>query len=243
MSTKFMILSKPNDLPITNNEQNQVIMLNSDKTYILPQVIVDYYSTKGLFESNMIEWTKELCKKDKVFLDIGAHTGSYSISLAKHVKEVHAFEPQKNTYYALCGGVVLSNLDNVTCHHFGLGSEEQVGEKVLKIVSNDGGGSSLHATENILREERIEVRTLDSLQVDNIGFIKMDVEENEYYVLLGATETLKRSNYPTILFEYNYDYNDKNYDDNILFNYLKKDLRYKVIQLRGSSNMFLATMN
>jgi len=241
MSSKFFILSKPDDLPIGNNEKNQVVMLNSNKTYILPQVIIDYYSVRGLFESNMIEWCKQFCKKDQVFLDIGAHTGTYSISFANLVKEVHAFEPQKNTYYALCGGVALSNLHNITCHHFGLGSEDQVGEKVLKIVSNDGGGSSLHATQNILREERIEVRTLDSLHLDNIGFIKMDVEENEYYVLLGAGETLKRSNYPPIVFEYNYDHNNAKYEDNQLFHYFKKDLGYNVMHLSGTSNMFLAS--
>lgn len=94
-----------------------------------------------------------------------------------------------------------------------------------------------------MREERIEVRTLDSLHLDNIGFIKMDVEENEYYVLLGAVETLKRSNYPPIVFEYNYDYHNEKYEDNQLFHYLKKDLGYKVLHLSGTSNMFLASKN
>jgi len=114
----------------------------------------------------------------------------------------------------------------------GLGSPEQVGTASLKIVSNDGG-SSIHADAGIIREENIQVITLDSLKIQDIGFIKMDVEENEYFVLLGATETLKESNNPPILFE-------SNNKDPTLFNYISL-LGYNIIRLNGTNNMFLAT--
>jgi hypothetical protein len=61
----------------------------------------------------------------------------------------------------------------------------------------------------------------------------MDVEENELNVLKGAVETLKNSNYPTILFESN----DRNDD---LFDFIKQ-LSYKIVQVSGVNNMFLAT--
>jgi hypothetical protein len=112
-----------------------------------------------------------------------------------------------------------------------------VGKKTLKIVSNDGGGSSIHSTQDILREEEIEINTLDSYNFDNIGFIKMDVEENELDVLKGAKETLIRSNYPKILFE-------SNPVDKIrrieLFNYLVNELTYRIIPIGGYENMYLA---
>jgi len=193
---------------------------------------MDYYSNHGLFESWLIQWSKQFCK-GKTFLDIGAHTGTYSICLSPHSSQVHSFEPQKMTYYALCGSVALSNIQNITCHNVGLGSPEQVGTASLKIVSNDGGGSSMHADVGIIREENIQVVTLDSLKIQDIGFIKMDVEENEYFVLLGAAETLKESNNPPILFE-------SNNKDPTLFNYISL-LGYKIIQLNGTNNMFLAT--
>ena len=147
---------------------------------------------------------------------------------------MYSFEPQKMTYYSLCGSVALSNLKNVTCHNFGLGSQEQVGEKELFIVSNDGGGSTLIKNQSpVLSTETVTIRTLDSLQLKNVGFIKMDVEENELNVLKGAVETLKNSNYPTILFESN-DINEE------LFNFIKQ-LSYNIIQVSGVNNMFLAT--
>jgi FkbM family methyltransferase len=138
------------------------------------------------------------------------------------------------TYYSLCGSVALSNITNITCLNFGLGSNEQSGKNILKIVSNDGGGSTLHSNNmNVLKEEEIEIKTLDSLNIQNIGFIKMDVEDNELFVLKGSIETLKQSNYPIILFE-------SNYNNTELFDYIKY-IGYNVIQIQGVTNMFLAT--
>ena len=174
---------------------------------------------------------------DKVFLDIGAHTGTYAVSLASYCKHVYCFEPQKMTYYALCGSVALSNIDNITCFKSGLGSIDQIGQRSLKIVSNDGGGSSIHAETGVLREEAIQINTLDNFQLSDIGFIKMDVEENELHVLKGATDTLRRSNYPKILFESNPDSGEVSRD---LFSYLTDVLNYRIVQIGGSSNMYLA---
>jgi FkbM family methyltransferase len=163
------------------------------KNYILPHNNLDYYQNHGLFESSLIEWCKQFGSSDKIFLDIGSHSGTYAISLAKHFAKVYAFEPQRMTYYTLCGSVALSNLDNVHCLNFGLGSAEQVGNKELKIISADGGGSTiqeLQPHQQLLATETIEIRTLDSLQLENVGFIKMDVEGNELDVLRGAISSI-----------------------------------------------------
>ena len=236
MTTTYFILSKPTKDNITNDKDNQILFLNNRDIHILPQVNMDYYCKHGLFENNLIEWCKQFCSKEKTILDIGAHSGTYSISLAHYCKEVIAFEPQKMTYYALCGGVALSNKRNVTCMNIGLGSIEQVGYKTLNIVSDDGGGSSLHTTTGILQQETIKIEDLDSFNIENIGFIKMDVEENELYVIKGAMNTLKKSGYPTILFE-------SNSDNPELFQYLQNELPYKIINISGVSNMYLATVN
>ena len=235
MSCKYFILTKPNNKDVSYNNENQIVFLNNSKTYILPQVNIEYYMKHGLFESNLIDWTRQFCNKEKIFLDIGAHSGTYSICLADSCKHVYSFEPQKMTYYSLCGSVALSNINNITCINIGLGSQEQIGSQKLNIVSSDGGGSSLFINNtNVLATETIQINTLDSFNLENIGFIKMDVEENELFVLKGALNTLKQSNYPTILFE-------SNSSNEELFCFLK-NLHYKIIQISGYSNMFLATM-
>ena len=232
-SCAYFILTKPTGSETNNDNKTQIISLQ-DKVYILPKNNLTYYIQNGLFEKNLIEWCKQLCSKDKNMLDIGAHSGTYAISLANHCKHVYAFEPQKMTYYSLCGSVALSNITNISCIHFGLGSDAQVGKQTLNIVSLDGGGSSLHGNnQSILQTEEIEIKTLDSLNLTNIGFIKIDVEDNELQVLQFAQNTLKQSNYPKILFEMN----NKNPE---LTDFLKS-LNYDIIQISNCNNMFLAT--
>ena len=238
MSTDYFILTKSSDNRIDDNTDNQIVHLNPRKrqVFFLPEINLDYYWRKGLFECQLIEWSKQFCNNGKIFLDIGAHTGTYAISLSKYSRYVIAFEPQRATYYALCGGVAASGLsDKVVCHQYGLGSEEQVGTQMLKIVSNDGGGSSLAPAEHekVLREETIEVRTLDSFGLNSVGFIKMDVENNELNVLRGALNTLRESGYPPILFE-------SNGPNPTLFEFLKVALKYKIVTVGGVNNMFLA---
>jgi FkbM family methyltransferase len=237
MTTKYFMLTKSATNKADDNADNHIIHLNPGKrqVFLLPEVNLDYYWKKGLFECQLIEWSKQFCKSDKLFLDIGAHTGTYAISLTNSAREVVAFEPQRSTYYALCGSVAASGLSaKIVCHKYGLGSEEQVGEQTLKIVSNDGGGSSLLPGENesVIREETVEIRTLDSFKLREIGFIKMDVENNELQVLMGSQNTLKRSNYPKILFEMN--------ETNRELTGFLENIYYQIIPINGYSNMFLA---
>jgi len=51
-----------------------------------------------------------------------------------------------------------------------------------------------------LEGEAVETMTLDSLQLNNVSLIKMDVENYEYHVLEGAKETLLK-NRPILIFE------------------------------------------
>jgi len=252
--SSYFILSKAKALASNNNDTNQFISTISDNMYfILPRNNLKYHIDDGLFESHLIEWSKQYCNQDKIFLDIGAHTGTYAISLSKYSKYVIAFEPQRMTYYALCGSVALSNIENITCLNFGLGSQEQVGITQLNIISPDGGGSSIcnNSNNKIIKKENIEIKTLDTLThlqnsytypelpypelYNNIGFIKMDIEDNELECLKGAKKTLLRNNRPPILFESNI-----NSPIRIqLFEYITH-LGYKIIPITGIANMFLA---
>ena len=236
MTTKYFLLSKPTGTKVNDNTDNQIHVINSPLTCILPYSNLEYYYKNGLFEGALIEWSKQFCNKNRLFLDIGAHTGTYTLCLADLCKQVYSFEPQRQTYYALCGSVALSNKRNVECVRVGLGSPEQVGKQTLNIVSNDGGGSSVQPQNmNVLDREEIEIRTLDSFQLDDVGFIKMDIEGNELDCLNGSVETIKRSGYPIILFESNTGNNAE------LFNYIVQDIGYReVLTITGVMNMFLA---
>ena len=97
MTTRYIILTKDADAAADNNSGNQLISINRSLTYLMPSVNTAYYAERGLFENNLIEWCKQFCSKDAIFLDIGAHTGSYAITLAPFAAKVLAFEPQRQT--------------------------------------------------------------------------------------------------------------------------------------------------
>lgn len=193
-------------------------------------------------EERLIHWALQFCKSDMISLDIGAHSGTYTLNMVRHSKIVHAFEPQRKQFYDLCGSVALSNYHNhVICHHCGLGSEDQRGQQKLRVTSEDGGGSSLHVVHTtlpLLNEEIVTVNTLDDYKselMDNVGFIKIDVEGNEGYVIKGGKQVIS-SCYPTILFERN----EKDVDLCRLMTSEIESLGYGIVDITGYSHMKLA---
>lgn len=239
MSTSYFVLAKTPTQSISNNDENQIITIPHKRAYLLPQVNLDYYCKYGLFESQLIDWCMQFCHTDKIFLDIGAHTGTYALSLATLCKTVYAFEPQRMTYYALCGGIALSNTQNVIAVHCGLGSVDQVGKKILNIVSHDGGGSTIHTDphQRVLCTEEIVIKTLDSFHLSDVGFMKLDVENNELDVLRGGWETIQRCGFPPFIFELN---DTTTPHGRELTGYIREHMNYKIVHIGGTKNMYLA---
>ena len=235
-----MILMKPICSKVTDMTDSKFLDLEKDNLcYILAKIKHRDYKKSGLYEGFIIEWVRRtLCSKTKIFLDIGANCGTYTVSLASHCSEVYSFEPQRSTYYALCGSVYLSGLSNVECIRCGLGSDEQSGPNKLCIkTSDDGNGShsSLFTDKFTIREEDIEIRTLDSFNFKDVGFIKMDVEANELNVLKGAKKTIIENNYPHILFESNFKH------QSITITKLLAEYGYKHVYKTHDPYLFLAS--
>jgi FkbM family methyltransferase len=257
MTTKYFLYTKKDGYSVQDITGCQIINPASYAGTILmyPEESIDIHYNNAILEGSLIEWCKEFCSKDGIFLDIGAHTGSYSICLSDHCKEVYAFEPQKRTYYALCGSVVLSNRQNISCFQVGLGSPHQIitlgGRSPYQVVKSsinvqneDGGNSSVTDgidPEKIIRTEEIEMTTIDAFFKDRklsapIKFVKIDVENNELNVIQGAVKTLESNGYPKIVFEGHSDPEKQRH----LIDYLENILKYKVMPISGYGHMFLA---
>ncbi len=206
-----------------------------DVTHIVP----------GQYERNLVDWARELAPRSKQFIDCGAHMGSWSLVMATHFREVHAFEPQRLVFQQLCGNAALNGLTKLFAYNTGLDAEP--GQLTLQRPGVDRGSSSARAdvaarftAEGIsLSPEVVPVATLDhfSAALNDVGLIKIDVEGLELRVLQGATNVI-RNNRPKMLIECwsNDWYQD---DKNKLLGFLNV-LDYRVVSVTGYADMMLA---
>lgn len=158
----------------------------------------------GFAEKGILQWAVDtFVKPDKAFLDIGAHVGTYTWTVAPRAAHVYAFECSPRTFCYLAANVALKGVEyKVSLFPYALGDKE--GEGTYYIRSAEGGDNGIKRLSEAdagCAVARVPVRTLDSFGLENIGFVKLDVEGHEKEVLLGARETLRRSGWPKILFE------------------------------------------
>jgi FkbM family methyltransferase len=131
-------------------------------------------------------------------LDIGANHGVYGYALSRLSPEVHCFEPLAEC----CRYIQDHHAANITVHNTALA--DRAGELELHVPIIGGRTvytrASLDRPEGPCETRRVEVRTLDSYGLANVGFIKIDVEGLEAAVLHGAQHTLETC-HPTMLVE------------------------------------------
>jgi len=203
----------------------------------------------GFPEQNLINWaTNNFKNPDKDFIDIGANMGSWTLTLAPHFKNTHAFECNKDTFYYLCANICLRGLSSkVDVHQMGLGSK--TGSQTFYHRGMDGGGDGfelLGDTIDIKPEDRetISICKLDDFNLTNVGFIKIDVEGFELDVLKGATKTLEDNDYPSFIFESWRETREEGGRPAIrlrkeLFEYIES-INYKIVPLNGYDEIFIA---
>jgi FkbM family methyltransferase len=184
--------------------------------FSIDDIVTNGVRDSGFWEKENIDKSVPMLKNfaDGIVLDIGANLGSYSVPLALDFPqlEFHAFEPQRVIFYQLCANIVINRLDNVYSHNYGLSSHTGKLSVVMPEYCTDQniGGFSLDDEVrneegdwllNAGKTEDVELKTLDSLDYNNVRLIKIDVEGLELEVLKGATQTIIKNGYPPIIFE------------------------------------------
>lgn len=126
-----------------------------------------------------------------VVLDIGANVGSHAINFSKVADIVYAFEPQPRTYYNLCANLLLNLVFNVVPFNQALGS--YCGE--TRVANLDPTQPNTPMGVQVGNgDQPVAMRTIDSLGISPIHFIKIDTEGHELEILRGAQETLRKEN-------------------------------------------------
>jgi FkbM family methyltransferase len=165
--------------------------------------------------------------KGAIVIDAGSNLGGFALPVAKHLQDfggrVYCFEPQRIVFQQLCANIFINRLDNVFTHNVALGDgfgELEIPELDFQHSLNIGGLSmdadfrrqiEIDAQKGINIKNTIDAKygnfkvekiPLDSLELfQNVGFIKADIEGWELEFFQGAEQTIRRNNFPPIMFE------------------------------------------
>lgn len=137
----------------------------------------------------------------KLAIDIGGHVGLWSMWLVKEFKRVVAFEPVPEHRE-----LFLLNVDMTTCTMlpYALGTEAKIEEMEIPLETTGNAhiaiGKRHPGTRHVPHPDSfrvvygVEVRRLDSFpNLDDVGFIKIDVEGFERQVVEGGKELILRA--------------------------------------------------
>ena len=162
-----------------------------------------------------IRFLQFLTKADKYSVDIGANIGYYSALLSPVSRRVVSFEANSELIPYLT--INMQRHPNVVIFPIAAGSsngELEFNEPIAPngdVIAHSGSGASstrfLDKMGISFNAVTIPVITLDSFQLKDVGFIKIDVEGAEYEVLKGAIETINRCR-PNVVLENEYRHNE-----------------------------------
>jgi FkbM family methyltransferase len=160
------------------------------------------------FEPEMVKLFKLVASGSEIILDIGANIGCTAILFGELAKKVYAFEPSQTTFAFLEKNISKARRENVFPQNIGLGSESCESTLIFSpsnraggFISNQMQASTEHTVEKVVIQQLDEVVNYLSLQ--QIDFIKIDVEGFEGHVLRGARRTLA-SHKPVVVLELNH---------------------------------------
>jgi FkbM family methyltransferase len=167
-------------------------------------------------ETNLIGVSKYI-DPNKNILEIGGHSGTSSIFYSHCINtdsKIYVYEPQRNMYNLLCKNIIQNNLQNkiipnnlgVFCYN-GLSRmnsidiDGSIGANVLKRYNEESsepcnfGGISLGSDGEI-----INVVTIDTMDIENIGYIHCDAQGSENFLFSKGINIITKYR-PVILYE------------------------------------------
>lgn len=129
-----------------------------------------------------------------VVLDLGANIGAFSVFAAKNGARVFAFEPESTNYAQLKKNLELNSLNGVTVFKKAVGGNNGFAQMSHAKV-NRGASSIVNKRSSTF--EQVEVVTLEHALklcgVDEVDFLKVDIEGSEYSLIESASlDTLRR---------------------------------------------------
>ena len=191
-------------------QNNQFFMLNLKNDDAIP---LKYFWRYG-YEHYSLDIWYQITRKDEFYIDIGAHSGIYSIigNLKKSQNKFISIEPYYINYARLMDNLKLNNLSVNLCFLAAATNYTGTTKFNVKISGYHPNGGKISNDGNIVTS----AIKIDDMNIsEKIGAMKIDTEGYEYEALQGAEEIIKLYK-PHIIIEMN----ESSFDNAVSF--LKK---------------------
>jgi len=151
----------------------------------------------GEFSEFEVELFRQICYEGAVVVEVGANIGIHTLAIAGMVGKtgrVFAYEPQRIVFQTLCANMAINSIENVECYQIAVSSEDGfvlVPDLDYDVEENFGGVRIAGFSHG----SKVPTARLDDLlDIQQLNFLKIDVEGMEGQVIRGAStliETLR----------------------------------------------------
>jgi FkbM family methyltransferase len=160
------------------------------------------------YEPKMGETLRRYLQPDRIFVDIGANEGFFTVQAAKIVGpkgKVLAVEPQGRLQEVIRKNLELNGLRNVTLVRSAVSDRPGEAELHISPSTNTGSTGLSQSTRYRVPHEAVPVNTLEVVLeqhgIEAVDLMKMDIEGFEYEALTGAVGLLKTKRIRAIALE------------------------------------------
>lgn len=144
------------------------------------------------WEPHITKFLKTNLNKNSTFIDVGSNYGWHTVRTSLLCEKILSFEPQRVLYDIQMQNINDNNVTNIDLYNFGVGDKNET--KYMTPINYED--SSIHYGDlsvsncDDINGEKIEIKKLDSFDLENVDIIKIDVQGYEKFVLLGSQELI-----------------------------------------------------
>lgn len=135
---------------------------------------------------DLIDYLNE--NKIRSYIDLGANTGGVCSVLLEKIgtlEKCYLLEPQIDNFNFMSD--IFRYDERVACHNFGILYTEKKFVDLLRSDNNVGGYTTIKFNDNFnLTGDRMEVKSLEDFNFQEVDFIKIDVEGAEENIILNS---------------------------------------------------------
>jgi|GEM_PF-1073781 len=157
----------------------------------------------GAYEAELVDFLKPYVQ-GKVFFDVGANVGNYTLTLAKDATKIFSFEASPSNARILESFINRTRLSNIELINVAV--KDKSGNTISIFISPDATGNYSQFFDYGHGSETVTSISLDDFiskrNIDKVDVIKMDIEGGEFDAIRGAEKLINRD-HPLLLVEFN----------------------------------------